>query len=57
LYLQWRIRYMGHRFFRYRGEKYLILTPDLAISGIVSVSIITNVIYKSADFKKLCSFF
>ena len=28
-----------------------MLTPDLAISGIVSVSIITNVIYKSADFK------
>ena len=30
-----------------------MLTPDLAISGIVSVSIITNVIYKSADFKKI----
>ena len=28
-----------------------MLTPDLAISGIVSVSIITNVIYKSADFQ------
>jgi hypothetical protein len=28
-----------------------MLTPDLAISGIVSVSLITNVIYKSADFK------
>ena len=28
-----------------------MLTPDLAISGIVSVSIITNVIYRSADFK------
>jgi hypothetical protein len=28
-----------------------MLTPDLAISGIVSVSIITNVIYKSTDSK------
>jgi hypothetical protein len=44
-------------FFRCRGGKYLMLTPDLAISGIMSVSIITNVIYKSADFKKLWSFF
>ena len=31
-----------------------MLTPDLAISGILSVTIITNVIlvYRSADFKK-----
>jgi hypothetical protein len=28
-----------------------MLTPDLAISGFVSVNLITNVIYKSADFK------